>query len=78
MKPVLIAILSMGVLTGGMICFDIFMGTGIKEALINAINPFRVMELVEFFLLFLLSAILLLKPVFKFVYKKMKQSQPEN
>ncbi|WP_408007680.1 hypothetical protein ACJROX_23755 [Pseudalkalibacillus sp. A8] len=74
MKPTWIAVLTIGILLGFSICMDIFLGVAVKEAVDNAINPFRVMEFVEVSILILLTAVLFLKPLAQWILKKYKPS----
>ncbi|MCF6410306.1 hypothetical protein [Pseudalkalibacillus salsuginis] len=72
MKPTWIAVIIIGILLGFSICMDILMGIAVKDALDNAFNPFRVMEFVEFSILTLLVAVLFLKPLVQWIFKKYK------
>jgi hypothetical protein len=54
MKILGIAILMMGLLMGFSLSLDILQGFDIRASLQNALNPFRVMEVAEYIVIFVL------------------------
>jgi len=74
MKIIGISLLMMGCLMGFSLGIDIVQGFDVSQALYNAVSPFRVMEVAEFFVLFFLLFLFLAESTYLFI-KKRNQSQ---
>ncbi len=71
MKILGISLLMMGCLIGFSLSIDIIQGNDISQALHKSINPFRVMEVSELFVLFLLS-LFVAESLYLYIKKKSK------
>ncbi|AZV45047.1 hypothetical protein [Peribacillus asahii] len=70
MKILGISILTMGVLMGFSLGIDLLLGFEIRTSLKSAFNPFRVMEVPEFIVIFLLVFSLVIESVRSFYQKR--------
>lgn len=69
MKIIIITLLMLAVLIGCSFGIDLFLGFELKTAWRNAISPFRVMEVPEYFVFVSLIAIYVLKKLYSMVNK---------
>ena len=74
MKIIGISLLMMGCLMGFSLGIDILQGFDVSQALYNAVSPFRVMEVAELFVLFLLIFLFFAETAYLFI-KKRNQSK---
>lgn len=72
MKILGISLLMMGCLIGFSLSIDIIQGNDFSQALYKAINPFRVMEVSELFVLFLLLSLFVVESLYLYIKKKSK------
>jgi len=73
MKILGISLLMMGCLIGFSLSIDIIIqGNDFSQALYKAINPFRVMEVSELFVLFLLLSLFVVESLYLYIKKKSK------
>jgi hypothetical protein len=70
MKIMGISLLMFGCLMAFSLSLDILQGFDVSQALINAVSPFRVMELVELFVLFFLLFLFLGESAYFFIKKR--------
>jgi hypothetical protein len=70
MKIIGISLLMFGCLMAFSLSLDILQGFDVSQALINAVSPFRVMELVELFVLFFLLFLFLGESAYFFIKKR--------
>jgi hypothetical protein len=69
MKIIGISIFMLTILISFSFVIDLFLGFEIKTSLRNAISPFKVMEVPEYFVFFFLLAIYLLKKLYTVFHK---------
>jgi hypothetical protein len=69
MKIIFITITMLTILIGGSFGIDLLLGFEMKTAWRNAISPFRVMEVPEYFVFIFLIAIYLLKKLYTVFHK---------
>ncbi len=72
MKILGISLLMMACLIGFSLSIDIIQGSGFSQALYKAINPFRVMEVSELFVLFFLLSLFVAESLYLYIKKKSK------
>jgi hypothetical protein len=73
MKIISITIMMLATLIGCSFGIDLLLGFEMKTAWRNAISPFRVMEIPEYFVFIFLIAIYLLKKLFSLVNKRISR-----
>ncbi|WP_026702748.1 hypothetical protein [Salibacterium aidingense] len=76
MKIAGITILMMGLVMGFSILLDMLMGFDMRTALTNAINPFRVMHIIEIFLSSLFVILFITETIYSFIKKRKSRQQP--
>jgi hypothetical protein len=70
MKIIIITLVMLATLIGCSFGIDLLLGFEMKTAWRNAVSPFRVMEIPEYFAFIFLIAIYLLKKLFSLVKKR--------
>jgi hypothetical protein len=70
MKIMGISLLMLGCLMAFSLSLDILQGFDVSQAWLNAVSPFRVMELVELFVLFFLLFLFLGESAYFFIKKR--------
>jgi hypothetical protein len=70
MKIIGVALLITGCLMGLSLSIDIFQGLDVSQALYKAVNPFRIMEVVELFVLFFLLLLFFGESTYTFIKKR--------
>ncbi|TDL71048.1 hypothetical protein E2R56_18645 [Rhodococcus qingshengii] len=73
MKIICISIVMLGTLISCSLGIDLLLGFEMKTAWRNALSPFRVMEIPEYFVFIFLIAIYLLKKLFSLVNKRISR-----
>ncbi|MFZ4453906.1 hypothetical protein [Salibacterium aidingense] len=76
MKIAGITILMMSLVMGLSILLDMLMGFDMKTAFTNAINPFRVMHIIEIFLSSLFVILFITETIYSFIKKRKSRQQP--
>jgi hypothetical protein len=70
MKIIIITLVMLAILISCSFGIDLLLGFEMKTAWRNAVSPFRVMEIPEYFVFMFLIAIYLLKKLFNLVKKR--------
>ncbi|MCY8235074.1 hypothetical protein [Priestia endophytica] len=73
MKIIGVSLLITGCLIGLSVSIDIFQGFDVSQAWYNAVNPFRVMEVVELFVLFFLLLLFFAESAYIFIKKRRRK-----
>ncbi|MFP7485091.1 hypothetical protein SFC65_13050 [Priestia filamentosa] len=75
MKIIGVSLLMTGCLMGLSLSIDIFQGLDVFQALSNAVNPFRIMEVIELFVLCFLLLLFFAESVYIFIKKRKKKEK---